>query len=49
MNEAASSVEPEVKTRFANCIRFFLVLKHQKCQALKTGVCWFEAATYKKE
>ena len=53
MNEAASSVEPEVKTRFANCIRFFLInfiaLKHQKCQALKTGVCWFEAATYKKE
>ena len=77
MNEAASSVEPEVKTPFAtvddvaferpqiqfpvfnncsnitNCIRFFLinfiVLKHQKCQALKIGVCWFEAATYKKE
>jgi hypothetical protein len=39
--------------KFLNCIRFFLinfiVLKHYKCQALTTGVCWFEAATYKKE
>jgi hypothetical protein len=49
MNEADSSVEPEVKTRLdilfvkiLNCIRFFLinciVLKHYECQALKTGV-----------
>ena len=50
MNEAASSVEPEVKTRFATVdFHFFIVLKHYKCQALKAGVCWFEAATYKKE
>jgi hypothetical protein len=107
MNEADSSVQPEVKTRFdilfvkilklysffLNCdMRFInltrkiarwtfssvrgsnepsnpirikkiqsrLIINHmlyitskrrryQKCRALKTGVCWFEAATYKKE
>jgi hypothetical protein len=60
MNETASSVEPEVKTRYWNCdILFVKILKLYsfflnqfycfETLALKTGVCWFEAATYKKE
>jgi hypothetical protein len=58
MNEAASSVEPEVKTRsdilFVKILKLYSFFLNQfycfetlECQALTTG--WFEAATYKKE